>query len=237
MFVAENVSGLIKGAAKGYFLDILAALKAAGPGYRVETRLLDAQWLGVPQARQRLLFVGVRNDLGLAPAFPKPLPYRYAIRDVLPGLRVSTAKGGRSSGEPAPTVMSHGRRKTQSEMTAIIEPETDISRFAVGAEWDKLNPGGQSERYFQLVRPQADAPSPTITASGGTSSLAGVTHPTERRKFSIAELKRICGFPDDFELTGTYAQQWERLGRAVPPVMTFHVARTVRDQILCKLPK
>ena len=235
VFVAENVSGLIKGAAKGYFLDILAALKAAGPGYRVETRLLDAQWLGVPQARQRLLFVGVRNDLGLAPAFPKPLPYRYAIRDVLPGLRVSTAKGGRSSGEPAPTVMSHGRRKTQSEMTAIIEPETDISRFAVGAEWDKLNPGGQSERYFQLVRPQADAPSPTITASGGTSSLAGVTHPTERRKFSIAELKRICGFPDDFELTGTYAQQWERLGRAVPPVMMAHVAGAVRDGVLARI--
>ena len=48
--VAENVSGLVKGIAKGYFLEILAALRSAG--YDVEAKLLDAQWLGVPQARQ-----------------------------------------------------------------------------------------------------------------------------------------------------------------------------------------
>jgi DNA (cytosine-5)-methyltransferase 1 len=64
-----------------------------------------------------------------------------------------------------------------------------------------------------------------------------VTHPTEKRKFSIAELRRICGFPDDFILTGTYAQQWERLGRAVPPVMMAAIASTIRDKILCRLPK
>lgn len=51
-FVAENVAGLVRGTAKGYFLEILAALKAKG--YRVKARVLDAQWLGVPQARQRV---------------------------------------------------------------------------------------------------------------------------------------------------------------------------------------
>ena len=64
-----------------------------------------------------------------------------------------------------------------------------------------------------------------------------MTHPVERRKFSIAELKRICAFPDDFQLTGSYAQQWERLGRAVPPLMMRAVAVAVRDEILDKLPK
>jgi len=80
-FVAENVSGLVKGTAKGYFLEILRGLKR---GYRVEARLLDAQWLGVPQARQRIIFVGVREDLGLDPAFPAPLPYRYSVREAIP---------------------------------------------------------------------------------------------------------------------------------------------------------
>ena len=202
VFVAENVAGLIKGPGKGYFLDILAALKAAG--YWVEAKLLDAQWLGVPQRRKRIIFVGVRNDLGLRPAFPKPLAHRYSIRDAIPWL-----------GEP--------RR---------VEPESDISRFAVGREWDNLGPGEWSTRYFQLVRPASDEPSPTVTADGGAPSLAGVTHPTERRKFSIAELKRICGFPDDFALSGTYAQQWERLGRAVPPPMMARIAGTIRDEIL-----
>ena len=89
------------------------------------------------------------------------------------------------------------------------------------------------------MKPRLDAPAPTITAEGGNASLASVTHPTERRKFSIAELKRICAFPDDFILTGSYAQQWERLGRAVPPLMMKAIAETIRDETLrvCQIPK
>ena len=69
VFVAENVSGLVKGVAKGYFLEILGALKACG--YRVGCKVLDAQWLGVPQARQRTIFIGVREDLGEGTRVPE----------------------------------------------------------------------------------------------------------------------------------------------------------------------
>ena len=117
----------------------------------------------------------------------------------------------------------------------IIEKEADISRYAIGNEWDKLKQAEQSEKYFSLIRTDETKPSPTIQASHGNSSLARVTHPTEKRKFTIAELKRICGFPDDFILTGSYAQQWERLGNSVPPVMMFHVAKTIRDEILVNI--
>lgn len=57
VFVAENVSGLVKGTAKGYFKLILEELK--GCGYNVKAKVLDAQWLGVPQMRQRLIFVEI----------------------------------------------------------------------------------------------------------------------------------------------------------------------------------
>jgi DNA (cytosine-5)-methyltransferase 1 len=50
---------------------------------------------------------------------------------------------------------------------------------------------------------------------------------TERRKFTIEELKRICSFPDDYAMRGTYAEQWARCGDAVPPVMMAHVARAL----------
>jgi len=84
VFIAENVSGLVKGKAIGYFKEILRDLKSKG--YTVEARLLDASYLGVPQARQRLIFVGVRNDLvekfGVKPVFPKPVNARYVLRDV-----------------------------------------------------------------------------------------------------------------------------------------------------------
>lgn len=81
-FVAENVSGMVRGVAKGVFIETLAALK--GCGYRVTARVLDASWLGVPQQRKRLIFVGVRGDIGLEPAHPKPLAYQYTVRDALP---------------------------------------------------------------------------------------------------------------------------------------------------------
>jgi DNA (cytosine-5)-methyltransferase 1 len=202
-FVAENVSGLVKGTAKGYFLEILKALKESG--YKVTCKVLDAKWLGVPQSRQRTIFVGVREDLQVEPSHPKPLPYCYSVRDALPN-------------------------------ACEVERETDISRFAIGKEWEAMRtPGTQSKKYFQLQRPILSAPCPTVTFGAGALSCAGVVHPTEKRRFSVAELKRICGFPDDYVLTGTYAQQWERCGRAVPPVMMMHIAAAVRDNILTRL--
>lgn len=240
-FVAENVSGLVKGVAKGYFIEIMRELKACG--YRVACRVLDAQWLGVPQARQRTIFVGVREDLGLDPIHPKPLPYRYSVREALPWI-VNTLHYGQFENYTGVRIPKNAEKGPSETVRATqggsqqfwVEAETDISRYAIGAEWDKIGkPGGQSDKFFQLTRPALDTPCGTITASGGNTSTASVAHPTEKRKFSIAELKRICAFPDDFILTGTYAQQWERMGRAVPPVMMYHIAATVRDQILARI--
>lgn len=240
VFVAENVSGLVKGVAKGYFLEILAKLKACG--YRVGVKVLDAQWLGVPQARQRTIFIGVRENLGKEPAFPKPLAYRYSLRDVTPWMAAAggirgTGLGGsklRSADGPAPTIMAGGGGGMNTSQFGVEVEGLDMDRFAIGQEWDKLRPGESSAKYFNLVRPHPDAPCPTICASHGHPGIASVTHPTEKRKLTIAELKRICGFPDDFVLTGTYAQQWERLGRAVPPIMMSHIARTIHDAIFAK---
>ena len=309
VFVAENVSGLIKGTAKGYFIDILKRMKACG--YRVEARVLDAQWLGVPQMRQRLIFIGVRNDLKAKPALPLPLPYAYSVSDALPDVRAVTThnpssafrttpmehvgpsptilaggiggfntshywlettegdpigptfpdplpyrytvrdaielaegeraihdtKGNRSAGDftdrAVPTITVSGGVATHfSVISAQPEPDSSFVGYAIEAQWEKLAPGESSDKFFNLVRAHPDKPSPTLTAIGGSPGVASVTHPSERRKFTIAELRRICGFPDDFVLTGTYSKQWERLGRAVPPVMMCAIATTVRDKIL-----
>lgn len=186
VFVAENVSGLVKGTAKGFFLEILAGLKACG--YNVKAKLLDAQWLGVPQMRQRVIFVGVRNDLGLAPVHPKPLPYRYSVREALP------------------------------EINALIWK----SLGKTDAAW--------KDREFDV---DSEPMATVTTAKCGANTRYYLNN--EKRKFTIAELKRICAFPDDFILTGTYAQQWERLGNSVPPVMMFHIAREICDNVLNRL--
>ena len=89
-FVAENVKGLVIGKAKGYFKEILRELRSAG--YRVRARILDAQWLGVPQSRQRVIFVGTREDLDVDPPFPSPLRHRYTTRDAIPHARGQVVK-------------------------------------------------------------------------------------------------------------------------------------------------
>ena len=308
-FVAENVSGLVKGVAKGFFLDILAGLKASG--YRVKCKVLDAQWLGVPQMRQRAIFVGIRNDLNLEPPFPRPLPYRYSVRDAIPWIdgRIAVgndafepkfgepdgpsptimSEGARTSGlierrailrmgaheffpgsdrnldnEPAPSVAATGFGSYKSEVRITgrlgtrykrklipmsapapaimasganqtrfqIEKESDISHYTIGAEAGKLKAGQQSKRYFSLVRAPLDGACPTVTGSGGGSGIASVIHLVEKRKFTIAELKRICAFPDDFMLVGSYADQWARLGNAVPPIMMRAIARELATTLL-----
>jgi DNA (cytosine-5)-methyltransferase 1 len=206
-FVAENVSGLIKGTAKGYFLEILRALRACG--YRVEAKLLDAQWLGVPQSRQRLIFVGTRLDLDARPAFPAPLGYRYSVRDALPWISGLESGHGfhhhamEPASKPAPVILAGRAVRTSAR---VIYDTSGL--YSTG---DVTN------------RP---CPTVTIGVNSVNSRHYQVTtdHPTERRKFTIAELKRICAFPDDYMLTGSYADQWARCGNAVPPVMMFHIA-------------
>jgi DNA (cytosine-5)-methyltransferase 1 len=64
----ENVSGMVKGDFKVVFAEILRTLKACG--YRVKVRLLNAMFYGVPQSRERMIFIGVRDDLGVEPSHP-----------------------------------------------------------------------------------------------------------------------------------------------------------------------
>jgi DNA (cytosine-5)-methyltransferase 1 len=248
-FIAENVPGLVQGVAKGYFKMILKEL--IDSGYRVEARVLDAQWLGVPQARRRLIFIGMREDLGIDPVFPRPLRYNYSVRDAIGDLvdgqisYVCNLPSGNTGSRlqqpqvedscvyradfPVPAILASYPGRTPSQLVVI--PEGDGPSFverALMKEWRKLIPGQKSGKYLNLVKPDARKPLPTVTAAGGShAGTASVTHPTQPRKFTIAELRRLCSFPDDFILTGKYSQQWERLGRAVPPVMMMNIAATL----------
>jgi DNA (cytosine-5)-methyltransferase 1 len=208
VFVAENVSGLVKGAAKGYFIEIIKRLKSCG--YNVKCKVLNAQWLGVPQSRQRTIFIGTRNDLNKTPFHPLPLPYFYSLRDVLPYIKPMTAPSG------------------------PFESDVDLEPYALGREWDKLRVGERSEKYFQLRKPDPEKPMDTVQACHGSSpgTATSCVHPFEKRKFRIDEIKVLCSFPADFILTGNYAQQWERMGRAVPPFMMRAIAEAVYHRIL-----
>jgi DNA (cytosine-5)-methyltransferase 1 len=280
-FVAENVAGLVRGVAKGYFLDILAKLKESG--YLVEARILDAKWLGVPQSRQRVIFVGVREDLGLKPRFPVPLRYLYSVTDACPWIgsarydtqgqwdafdftgrpapaiiggrssshnyTVETAKGIKQGGwsddrvsaspdQPSPAITARHRHRLELESGEKpgFEPRPRGVRKsrALAGSYENFH------KKKDVTRDPCPAlltaqPNHYMVEGDGSDAKNRDDHGTERRRFTILEVKRICSFPDDFVLTGTYGQQWERMGNSVPPLMMRAIAEAVRDGVL--LPK
>lgn len=92
-FVAENVTGLVKGKAKGYFKIILKELKDSG--YRVKAVKINAAYLGVPQKRERIIFLGVRKDLNIEPVAPTPFNYTYSLKEALKDLPASNEESAR----------------------------------------------------------------------------------------------------------------------------------------------
>ena len=87
VFVMENVSGMVKGKMKLIFADILRELKASG--YVVSARLLNAMYFQVPQMRERLMFIGVREDLKIAPSHPKAISRPITVRQAWQKLDVN----------------------------------------------------------------------------------------------------------------------------------------------------
>jgi DNA (cytosine-5)-methyltransferase 1 len=232
-FVAENVAGLVKGVAKGYFKDILRQMKTLG--YRTEARLLDAQWLGVPQQRSRIIFIGIREDLKRSPQFPVPWTYQYSVRDALPW--IASVKQS----------VFHG---TDRRMTGPNDPCPTVNTAAdIGASrgnqyWLETRGGFVRNQDItdspapcvQIGGPSAICSTHFIVENGGPSDAdtktgRGIAN-TERRKFTIAELRRICSFPDDYVMQGSYAQQWARMGNSVPPLMAKAIGEAVRDALL-----
>ena len=113
-FVMENVSGMVKGKMKLAFAEILRELKTSG--YQVKARLLNAMYFGVPQSRQRMIFVGVRNDTWIEPSYPKAANTPISARQAMPGAKTSSC--GKPKGLLAsrmkrvrPGAILHERRK------------------------------------------------------------------------------------------------------------------------------
>ena len=118
-----------------------------------------------------------------------------------------------------------------------ISPETAVGKtlMKMPKDPDKVLTGMDYHvkgHHFNLKRSSLRKPCPTITAMGNLAGVAGTCHPTEDRKFTIKELKRIMSLPEDFKLTGKLNQKSERVGRMVPPLMMKALAESVYNKVL-----
>ncbi|WP_303674751.1 DNA cytosine methyltransferase [Vampirovibrio chlorellavorus] len=205
-FVMENVPGLVTGKMRGIFYEMVKALSEAG--YEVRGRILNAVHYGVPQSRKRVILIGFRKDLDLIPEHPvpctHPVTFRQATEDLSEHEMIQAPKG-----------------KALHTAKAIRAGES-------GADLHKRY--RQKANEFSLIRLAWDAPSPTVLKTLRPGQV-GLLHPSEDRFLSIGELKRVCAFPDDFVLHGSFIDRWGRLGNAVPPLLTKAVAQSVVRQL------
>lgn len=90
VFVMENVTGMVKGCMKQAYLTIIATLRDCG--YRCKGEVLNAMYFNVPQSRERVIIIGVRNDLGIEPSHPKPQTRPAPLREIAPDARASRSQ-------------------------------------------------------------------------------------------------------------------------------------------------
>jgi DNA (cytosine-5)-methyltransferase 1 len=222
VFIAENVKGLTMGIAKDVLGSsqynmftsqdetILHSLIACG--YKVRYKVLNAKYYNVPQSRERIIFIGLRNDYDLDITFPPKESDDIFLDEAFKGLNI----------------LEEDLKDTYiSENTETYKL---LLQMGEGESASKYHPKGHA---FTLVRLSNKKVAGTVLASG--SKCCSHIHPIEHRKLSIKELKRVMSFPDDYKLSGHYHKQWERLGRAVPPLMMKSVAEHVYKTLLKKI--
>ncbi len=222
-FLFENVYG-ITGANKGQaWQEIQTAFRTVG--YKIYFRVLDAADYGVPQHRERLFIVGLREGEYL---FPYPThgvdslnqqPYYSAEEAVKDAniLNVEVGIGGRFG-----------------HLLEFIPPGLNYSFYT--KEMGYPNPIFSWRSKFSDFLYKADPKTPvrTIKAQGGQ-----YTGPFswENRKFTISELKRLQTIPDDYELVGNQQICIEQIGNSVPPQLGRILALSILDQVMkVKLP-
>lgn len=204
--VMENVPGLTTGKMRPLFGEVLAELRDAG--YTITVRELVASYYGVPQRRKRIIFVGTRTDLGVAPSHPQPTSRQLTFAEAVAGLGNDVGLHRQPTG-------------TYKMLMSHLLPGDNGG--------DALQRAGRKASFYAIVRLQTNQPAPTILKDSG----AHFVHPTKHRLLGTRELSRLCSFPDEYNWgSSEYRQIQARLGNSVPPLLMRAIARHLRTTVL-----
>ncbi len=212
--------------------------------YNVVHRVVNAADYGVPQRRERVVFVGFRADLGVAWTFPnkshsldallweqsRSMSYwerhRVARNDQTMDARLH-ARGmalvGQPSGLPWTTV--------RDAIHGLPDPEYDVTSGELFAD-HRFQSGARS--YVGHTGSPLDEPAKTLKA--GVHGVPGGENMLRRpdgtvRYFSVRESARLQTFPDSYRLNGSWSESMRQLGNAVPVVLANVIARNIADRL------
>lgn len=215
VFVMENVSGMVKGDKKHIFAIVMKELKSSG--YQVKCRLIDMSYFGVPQARERVIFVGIRNDLRIEPTYPEPQTQPIPVQIAFEGVQdLETPE------------LPEWLKKACREMIA-----GNYNTLYAEKAFRKYKGGTGGARNTKLLAWDKCACTLVKSEIGAT----GLIHPDKERYLSVGEMKRLCSLPDTFQFIGQRKQAVERMGNSVPPRFMQAIAEHIYTHILSKIPQ
>lgn len=221
VFLCENVKGLISHDGGRTFSIIKNTIKELGYTL-VEPRVLKAVKFKVPQKRERLILIGIRNDIAEYVTYQWPSPYY----DVLT-LRDAFYKG-----------VLYDKDVPKSVGQKYPEKKSRILKLVpMGGYWKDLPIELQKEymgKSFYLGggktgmarRLSLNDPSLTLTCAPAQKQTERC-HPTETRPLTIREYARIQTFPDNWEFVGSLYSQYKQIGNAVPVNLSYAVGRSL----------
>ncbi|MCY7088626.1 DNA cytosine methyltransferase [Streptococcus oralis] len=218
-------------------------------GYDIHTELLNAKDYGVPQSRERVFLVGIRNDLLIKEGweFPpkkvsKPLSVSDAISD-LPKLNNGEEKSFYDSkpNTKYQYLMRDGERRLTNHKNGtyglrMLEIMKLVKQGEGKNQINKLVDEGKASKELYLTsgyrnsygRLWWDKPSSTITNNLSTPSSLRCIHPKQNRALTSREGARLQSFPDSFQFYGSKTQVNIQIGNAVPPLLSIALADSVK---------
>ena len=220
----ENVPGLARDHRLAVLLDAMQRM-----GYQHAQYKIDAQNLGVPQRRRRLIVVAIRGDLAAGDVLPA------AIEDLLPaGFDRMPRTAGEALAALAAVIEPGDPQDRHRNSNAAVRAR--IAAVPVGGTRFDLPPEHQLachnrlQRRGKAVRGQAtssygrvraDAPAPTMTTRCTTPACGSFVHPTEHRGLTLREAAVLQTFPVDYAFSGGYESVERQIGNAVPVHMAY----------------
>lgn len=221
VFMGENVKGLISHENGRTFETIKNAI--AELGYTlVEPRVLRAIMYQVPQKRERLILIAIRNDIAKRVEFHWPTPYHevLTLRDALYQSVIFDSDVPVSEGALYP--------EKKKRVLAMVPQGGDwrnlpeeIAKDYMGGSW--LLGGGKTGMARRL---SLDEPSLTLTCSPCQKQTERC-HPIETRPLSVREYARIQTFPDSWNFQGSMSDKYKQIGNAVPVNLAWAVGRSL----------
>lgn len=215
LFVFENVKGLLNHDGGRTFGTVSHTFEELG--YIVRHKVLDACMYGVGQKRERLVMIGVRDDLDISFEYPGPDADVTVLGDVLQN--VPESPGAVYSEEKA-------------RVMGLVPPggcwvnlPEDVARAYMKKSYDS---GGGKRGIARRL--SFNRPCPTLTTSPA-QKLTEFCHPVEVRPLSVREYARVQSFPDSWEFAGSMARQYKQIGNAVPVELARRVGVTVVDAL------